>query len=112
MAESLYWIGRYVERAEQTARITDVTFSHTLTMGSTAEAEARRARHWAALLDIVGERATFADDGEPVDEDTVPTLRARLQQTEQEIRALGVECTPVKCDLTVRKDVVLEPLPP
>jgi len=28
-----------------------------------------------------------------------------LQQTEQEIRALGVECTPVKCDLTVRKDV-------
>ena len=36
MAESLYWIGRYVERAEQTARITDVTFSHTLTMGSTA----------------------------------------------------------------------------
>ena len=73
MAESLYWIGRYVERAEQTARITDVTFSHTLTMGSTPEAEARRARHWAALLDIVGERATFADDGEPVDEDTVPT---------------------------------------
>ncbi len=73
MAESLYWIGRYVERAEQTARITDVTFSHTLTMGSTPEAEARRARHWAALLDIVGERATFAGDGEPVDEDTVPT---------------------------------------
>jgi uncharacterized alpha-E superfamily protein len=73
MAESLYWIGRYVERAEQTARITDVTFSHTLTMGSTTEAEARRARHWAALLDIVGERATFAGDGESVDEDTVPT---------------------------------------
>ena len=73
MAESLYWIGRYVERAEQTARITDVTFSHTLTMGSTPEAEARRARHWAALLDIVGERATFAGDGQPVDEDTVPT---------------------------------------
>ena len=43
MAESLYWIGRYVERAEQTARITDVTFAHTLAMGSTPEAEARRA---------------------------------------------------------------------
>jgi NAD(P)-dependent dehydrogenase (short-subunit alcohol dehydrogenase family) len=28
-----------------------------------------------------------------------------LKQTEQEIRALGVDCTPVKCDLTVRKDV-------
>ena len=41
MAESLYWIGRYVERAEQTARITDVTYNHTLAMGSTDEAEAR-----------------------------------------------------------------------
>ena len=38
MAESLYWIGRYVERAEQTARLTEVTFRHTLVMGSTREA--------------------------------------------------------------------------
>ena len=42
MAESLYWIGRYVERAEQTARLTEATFGHTLAMGSTTEAEARR----------------------------------------------------------------------
>ena len=35
MAESLYWIGRYVERAEQTARLTEATFRHTLAMGST-----------------------------------------------------------------------------
>ncbi len=28
-----------------------------------------------------------------------------LKQTEQEIQALGVDCTPVKCDLTVRNDV-------
>jgi NAD(P)-dependent dehydrogenase (short-subunit alcohol dehydrogenase family) len=28
-----------------------------------------------------------------------------LKQTEQEIRALGVQCTPVKCDLTQRRDV-------
>ena len=28
-----------------------------------------------------------------------------LKETEQQIRALGVDCTPVKCDLTVRKDV-------
>jgi NAD(P)-dependent dehydrogenase (short-subunit alcohol dehydrogenase family) len=28
-----------------------------------------------------------------------------LKQTEQEIRALGVDCTPVQCDLTKRKDV-------
>jgi 3-oxoacyl-[acyl-carrier protein] reductase len=28
-----------------------------------------------------------------------------LKQTEQEIKALGVDCTPVKCDLTKRADV-------
>jgi uncharacterized alpha-E superfamily protein len=72
MAESLYWIGRYVERAEQTARVTEVTFGHTLTMGSTPEAEVRRMRHWAALLDIVGERPAFAD-GSAADEDRVST---------------------------------------
>ena len=71
MAESLYWIGRYVERAEQTARLTEVTFRHTLVMGSTREAEARRHRHWAALLDIVGERPTFPPD-DPPDEQNVP----------------------------------------
>ncbi len=72
VAENLYWIGRYVERAENTARVTDVTFSHTLTMGSTPEAEARRLRHWAALLDIVGERAALEDAG-VADEATVST---------------------------------------
>jgi uncharacterized alpha-E superfamily protein len=60
MASSLYWIGRYVERAEQTARMTEATFSHTLAMGSTPEAEARRGRHWSAVLEILGAHPTFA----------------------------------------------------
>ena len=72
MAESLYWIGRYVERAEQTARHTEATFRHTLVMGSTAEADARRERHWTALLDIVGERAAFPPSGPAIDDETVP----------------------------------------
>ena len=72
MAESLYWIGRYVERAEQTARLTEVTFRHTLVMGSTPEAEVRRDRHWTALLDIVGERTAFPSGGLRADEESVP----------------------------------------
>ena len=72
MAESLYWIGRYVERAEQTARLTEATFRHTVVMGSTNEAEARRQRHWAALLDIVGEHSAFPPEGPEGDEETVP----------------------------------------
>ena len=30
LAESLYWIGRYVERAEDTARLLDVYYHHLL----------------------------------------------------------------------------------
>ncbi|MCA1691882.1 MAG: alpha-E domain-containing protein, partial [Actinobacteria bacterium] len=30
IAESLYWVGRYVERAEDTARILDVHVHHIL----------------------------------------------------------------------------------
>ena len=71
MAESLYWIGRYVERAEQTARLTEATFRHTLVMGSTTAAEARRQRHWAALLDIVGEHSAFPPGGPEGDEESV-----------------------------------------
>ena len=69
IAESLYWIGRYVERAEGTARITKTTFAHTLAMGSSAADEERRRRQWAALIDIVGD-PTF--DRAQTDEDTVP----------------------------------------
>jgi len=72
MAQSLYWIGRYVERAEQTARLTEATFHHTLAMGSTREAESRRDRHWAALIDIVGENPAFPSDGPAADEESVP----------------------------------------
>src|SRR5262249_53582478 len=62
----------YVERAEQTARVTDATLGHTLTMGSTPEAEVRRARHWAALLEIVGERPVVGEQ-EDAGEEQVTT---------------------------------------
>ncbi len=68
IAESLYWIGRYVERAEDTARITDVNYHHILGMGSSPEAELRQARHWEALIAIVGDedrfRTSYGDPGE------------------------------------------------
>ena len=49
-AESLYWIGRYVERADDTARILDVSV-HQLLEDATVDPDARqppaarRARH-------------------------------------------------------------------
>ncbi|MGI9254421.1 MAG: alpha-E domain-containing protein [Thermomicrobiales bacterium] len=72
IAESLYWIGRYVERAEDTARITDVTYHHTLGMGTSPDAERRRRRHWEALVAIVGDEAGFCVDWGEASEETVP----------------------------------------
>jgi uncharacterized alpha-E superfamily protein len=72
IAESLYWIGRYVERAEDTARITDVNFHHTLEMGASTEAEERRSRHWEALIAIVGDERRFHAAYPEASEETVP----------------------------------------
>ena len=72
IAESLYWIGRYVERAEDTARITDVNYHHTLEMGASPEARERRRQHWEALIRIVGEAPRFFTLHERADEETVP----------------------------------------
>ncbi len=72
MAEALYWIGRYVERAEDTARITDVNYHHTLEMGASAEAQARRGKHWEALVTIVGDGEQFFTWHDEANEETVP----------------------------------------
>lgn len=72
IAESLYWIGRYVERAEDTARITDVNYHHTLEMGASPEARERRRQHWEALIVIVGEAPRFFTLHDRADEETVP----------------------------------------
>jgi uncharacterized alpha-E superfamily protein len=43
VADSLYWIGRYVERAEHMCRLTDVMLNATLDQGENAETVARIA---------------------------------------------------------------------
>jgi uncharacterized alpha-E superfamily protein len=72
IAESLYWIGRYVERAEDTARITDVNVHHTLGMGISPDDQVRRQRQWEALLAIVGNEERFSESWGVASEDTVP----------------------------------------
>src|SRR4051812_43579887 len=72
IGESLYWIGRFVERAEDTARITDVNYHHTLEMGASPEARERRRRHWEALITIVGEAPRFFATHAEANEENVP----------------------------------------
>ena len=59
-AESLFWTGRYVERAEDTARLLDVTYHALL---GVAAVEARRT--WRDLLAVLSPATTaFAEPGE------------------------------------------------
>lgn len=72
IADSLYWIARYVERAEDTARITDIAYHNTLGLGMSADAAARRRNHWEALIRIAGDPAAFRARYGEASEDTVP----------------------------------------
>ncbi|MCC5948133.1 MAG: alpha-E domain-containing protein [Nitriliruptoraceae bacterium] len=64
LAENLFWAGRYVERAEDTARMVDVTY-HTLLESPYVEV----AHAWAQLLDVLHLRTDFGDG--PIDQDRV-----------------------------------------
>ncbi len=55
-AEDLYWAGRYIERAEDTARLLDVTY-HGLLESPPAEAPAA----WRELLDVLFLQGAFGD---------------------------------------------------
>jgi uncharacterized alpha-E superfamily protein len=54
IADSLFWLGRYIERAEDTARILDVTF-HTLLEQALQPYRLR----WDPILSMAGEEALF-----------------------------------------------------
>jgi uncharacterized alpha-E superfamily protein len=52
VAESLFWMGRYVERAENTARLLDVTYHGRLEPGTIELAGAQNT--WDALINTLG----------------------------------------------------------
>ena len=62
-ADCIYWMARYVERAENLARILDVT-----------QSSARRhdtAKDWAAILEINSDRERFCKDGQAIGDEAV-----------------------------------------
>jgi uncharacterized circularly permuted ATP-grasp superfamily protein/uncharacterized alpha-E superfamily protein len=58
VAESLFWMGRYAERAEATARVVRIVQTQPSPQSAGGNA-AQRARLWAALADINGLEADF-----------------------------------------------------
>lgn len=65
-AESLFWTGRYVERAGDTARMLDVTY-HALLESPHAEAQ----RTWLELLEVLKLNAIFREANDHVSARTV-----------------------------------------
>ncbi|MGE3073218.1 MAG: alpha-E domain-containing protein [Dehalococcoidia bacterium] len=59
LAESLFWLGRYVERAENTARLLDVTYHGRLEPGTMELAGATNT--WEALIHTLGFSDLFAE---------------------------------------------------
>lgn len=57
-AENLFWTGRYIERAEDTARLLDVTY-HALLEATSFESR----RLWRDLLAVLSLESTFAASG-------------------------------------------------
>ncbi len=56
VADAIYWMNRYIERAENVARFIDVNLHLMLDMpAGTAD------QHWAALVDTTGDRPVFAE---------------------------------------------------
>ena len=70
LAENLYWMARYTERAENTARLLDVNY-HAL-----AEApylsKGLLTEQWAPLLSITGDVESFREHFDKADRNTVP----------------------------------------
>lgn len=65
-AESLFWIGRYVERAEYTTRMLDVTY-HGLLESAAWESD----RAWHDLLEVLRLAPRFEGRGEPLSAESV-----------------------------------------
>jgi uncharacterized alpha-E superfamily protein len=69
VAESLFWIGRYVERSENTARLLDVNYYATLEAAGVS-------RQWSPLLSISGSEASFREQRGRADARSVPAWLA------------------------------------
>ena len=67
VADSLYWMSRYIERAENDARILDVNLQLLLDLGGEADA----MQHWAPVIASLEETDLFDSLYEAADEQSV-----------------------------------------
>jgi uncharacterized alpha-E superfamily protein len=93
VAESLFWIGRYIERAENTARLLDVNYYATL------EGSGLVSEQWGPLLTITGSEHNFREHNLRADGRSVPywlafssdnpsSIKCCLEQARENARTL------------------------
>ncbi|RMF87698.1 MAG: alpha-E domain-containing protein [Nitrospinota bacterium] len=99
IAENLYWIGRYVERAENTARLLDVNYHALVEAPIVVGARGLVTEQWAPLLSITGDEQAFRAHYERADNRTVPewlafhpgnpaSIRSSLSRARENARTL------------------------
>jgi uncharacterized alpha-E superfamily protein len=99
-ADSLYWLGRYVERAENTARILDVSYRSSLLPAPGK----RPASDWEAALALLGDPKIFAERyGRPkeaslvtymaLDRDNPSSIAASLRAARENARTVRATIT-------------------
>ncbi len=97
LAENMYWAGRYVERAENTARLLDTTYH-----GLLESPPAHEATAWRDLLDVLTLTGDYEDSNRrftavPVtrflvlDRENPGSVRAAVHQARENIRSLREE---------------------
>jgi len=69
VANSLYWMSRYIERAENTARILDVNLQLLLDYRSLNDAQLRE--HWLPIVQTTGDHGTFVARNQTATADAV-----------------------------------------
>ena len=59
VAESLFWMSRYVERAENTARFLEVNFNLLLDLNDITAID--HPNYWSPLISVTGDVANFRE---------------------------------------------------
>lgn len=84
LAENLYWMGRYVERAENTARLLDVNYHAMVEVPYLSKC--LLTEQWAPLLHITGDAERFRTYFERADRNTVPEWLTSHRENPSSIR--------------------------
>ena len=101
-AESLYWIGRYVERADDTARILDVAV-HQLLDDATVAARFAELEADLMALELTAIRVSgSSNDGRPDPASSI--LKLRGSELQQQVLELAVDVAHLQAGLLDHRD--------